>query len=93
MVNMISVEGQDKGKIVVYGLSTCGWCSKTKKFLDEQGLRYSFVDVDLLTGADSKEAQKEVQRWNSRISFPTTVVNDQVAIIGYNAQKMLEAIG
>ena len=70
MFKMASVEGQDKGTIVVYGLSTCGWCSKVKKFLDEQGYGYSFVDVDLLTGADSKEAQKEVQRWNSRVSFP-----------------------
>ncbi|MDR3590486.1 MAG: glutaredoxin family protein [Negativicutes bacterium] len=90
---MQSVEGQDKGEIVVYGLSTCGWCSKTKKFLGEQGFRYSFVDVDLLSGADSKEAQKEVQRWNSRVSFPTTVVKDQVAIIGYDTKKLMEAIG
>ncbi|MDR3560653.1 MAG: glutaredoxin family protein [Negativicutes bacterium] len=90
---MESVEGQDKGKIVVYALSTCGWCSKTKRYLEEQGIGYSFVDVDLLSSAESKEAQKEVQRWNPRNSFPTTVVNDQVAITGYDTKKLMEAIG
>ena len=29
------VDGQDKGKVMLYALSTCVWCKKTKKLLDK----------------------------------------------------------
>jgi len=29
------VEGENKGKILLYSLSTCGWCNKTKERLSE----------------------------------------------------------
>ena len=32
------VPGKNAGHIMFYGLSTCGWCAKTKKLLDEMGL-------------------------------------------------------
>lgn len=86
------VKGMNKAKIVLYALSTCGWCAKTKEFLDELGVSYSFVYVDLLSSADSEEVIAELQRWTPQISFPTTLINDQVCITGYKPEKILEAI-
>ena len=31
-----------------YAMSTCVWWKKTKRLLDELGLEYSYVDVDVL---------------------------------------------
>lgn len=93
MLKMESVIGEDKGKIVLYGLSTCGWCANTKKFLNELNVSYSFIDVDLLTGADSEEAMSEIERWNPLVTFPTIVINDKVGIVGYDTEGILEAIG
>jgi glutaredoxin-like protein NrdH len=93
MIEMTVVEGENKANIVLYTLSTCGWCAKTKRFLDELGVSYSFVDVDLLSSADSKKASGEIQHWNPQVSFPTIVINDKVCIVGFKPEKLLEAIG
>ena len=92
MADMQFVPGEDKAKIVVYGLSTCGWCSKTKQYLAEKGVSYYFVDVDLLTKTDAKEVQQEIKRWNSQVSFPTIVINNEACIIGHNTKKLSEVI-
>lgn len=92
MLEMTIIHGEDKGKIILYALSTCGWCAKTKRYLDKLGVSYSFVYVDMLTGEDSKEAKSQVQRWNPLVSFPTIVINDEICIIGYKPEKISEAL-
>jgi glutaredoxin-like protein NrdH len=87
------VPGKNKGKVMLYALSTCGWCRKTKKLFDTMGIEYHYVDVDLLQGAEKESAHKEVMRWNPRGSFPTVVFNDKICIVGYEEQKLKEAIG
>lgn len=93
MYEATKVDGKERAKIVLYALSTCGWCAKTRKFLEELGVAYSYVHVDMLGKDDKAAAMKDLERFNSRVSFPTTIVNDSVAVIGYNTEKMLEAIG
>lgn len=92
-VMMQRVPGENRGKITLYALSTCGWCAKTKKLLDNLGTEYSYVYVDLLEGEERESIMNEVRRWNPRSSFPTVVVNDEVCVVGYNEQKIKKAIG
>jgi len=63
------VSGKDKGKVFIYALSTCGWCKKTKAFLNEQGVEYSYVDVDLVPAAEQDGVVQEIKRWNRRPRF------------------------
>ena len=93
MVKMNRVEGKDKAKILVYTLSTCGWCARTKEFLNDLGVRYSFVEVDTLAGDELQEVRSDIQRLSGRVSFPTIVINDQTCVVGYNTEKIVEAIG
>jgi len=90
---MQHVPGENKGKITLYALSTCGWCEKTKNFLDKLGVEYSYVYVDLLDGEERESVMNEVRRWNPHRSFPTVVANEQTCIVGYDKQKIKEAIG
>ncbi len=87
------VPGKNKGKIMLYALSTCGWCRKTKKLFDKLGIEYHYVDVDLVPDEDKESVRKEVMRWNPRGSFPTVVVNDNTCIVGFDESKLKEAIG
>ena len=93
MFETTTVEGEEKAKIVLYALSTCGWCAKTKRLLDEMGVRYAFVYLDLLTGEASKAALESMKRWNPQGSFPTLVINDKACIIGYQPEQIRGAIG
>jgi glutaredoxin len=85
-------EGNNKGKIMLYALSTCGWCKKTKKFLDKLGVAYSYIYVDLLDGDDKSKTMNEVENWNPRCSFPTLVINDEQCIVGFRENEIKEAL-
>jgi glutaredoxin-like protein NrdH len=87
------VAGKNKGHIVLYALSTCPWCRKTKKLLEELGVDYYFGDVDLMNDAEKKEALIVIQKWNPSTSFPTMVVDDKKAIVGFQEEKIKETFG
>ncbi|NMB76544.1 MAG: glutaredoxin family protein [Myxococcales bacterium] len=80
-------------KIHLYALSTCGWCRKTKKFLEDHGQAFSCDDVDLLTGPDKERVTNEVVRFNPRRSYPTVVIDDKVVIVGFDEERLREALG
>jgi glutaredoxin len=91
-MNMVHVEGQKKGDIMLYALSTCGWCKKTKKFLKSLGVEYRYVDVDLLDQDEKKKIDAEVNRWNPNRNFPMTVINNNKCIVGYQEDAIKEAL-
>ncbi|MDH7486839.1 MAG: glutaredoxin family protein [Anaerolineae bacterium] len=80
-------------KVTFYGLSTCGWCRRTKRFLDAHGVDYELIYVDLLTGAERQRIMNEVSRWNPRLTFPTVVVDGKLTVIGYSEERLREALG
>lgn len=86
------VAGKNKGNVFLYALSTCGWCKKTKAYLNEQTIEYSFVDVDLVPDAERESVTQEVMKWNPQCSFPTIVINQSVCIVGYQPDKIKEAL-
>ena len=87
------VDGDNKGKIMLYALSTCGWCKKTKELLSDLGVAYSFVYVDILEGNEKENTVDEVKKWNHRCSFPTLVINDRECIVGFKEEQIKEALG
>ncbi len=88
MINFTHIEGRNRARIVLYALSTCAWCKKTKRLLQELGLGYDYVDVDLLRGEESSEAKRTIYRWNPRNSFPTIVVNNERCIAGFDENEI-----
>lgn len=90
---MQHVEGQDKGKLVLFALSTCGWCKKTRELIEDLDANYDYVYVDLLQGKEREEVVEMVKKWNPQVSFPTLVINDEKCIIGFKEEEIKEAIG
>lgn len=78
--------------IKMYTLSTCSHCKNTKKFLNECGVKYEYVDVDLLTGAERTAMIKEVKKYNSACTFPTICIGNKV-IVGFKKDEIREALG
>ncbi len=89
---MEHVEGKKTSRIVVYALSTCPWCQKTKKLLNDLGVEYYFTDVDLANPQEKEKLLDTVRKWNPACSFPTLVVNDQKCIVGFKEQEIREAV-
>jgi glutaredoxin-like protein NrdH len=82
----------DKPKVFVYALSTCGHCRAAKKLLNDNGVEYDFVDVDLLPREELRKVLSEVAKLNPQQSFPTIIIGDTV-IVGDREQEILEALG
>ncbi len=92
MVETARVEGEDRGRILLYTLSTCVWCRMTKRFLNSLGVAYEYVDVDLLDRQQRREALHDLRRWNPRISYPTVVIRDEQVITGMKEDEIREAL-
>lgn len=89
---MERVEGENRGDIVLYALSTCGWCRKTRELLEQMGVGYSYVYVDLLSREEKEKVRQEVMKWNSRGSFPTIVIDNERSVVGFSEDKIREAL-
>ena len=85
-------KGVKKADIKLFALSTCIWCRKTKALLDELGVDYNYVDVDLTEGEESERVRQEMSRWNPKISFPTLVLNNEKCIIGFDEQAIRDSL-
>jgi len=92
-MTMEHIKGQKKEHIVLYALSTCVWCQKTKDLLDDLNVEYYYTDVDLLKGEEREEITKELMKWNPKCSFPTLVINDNKCIVGFKENEIKETIG
>ena len=92
MIETTRVEGEDRGRILLYTLSTCVWCRMTKRFLSNLGVAYEYIDVDLLDLRQREEALDELRRWNPWISYPTIVIRDEQVIVGMKEDEIREAL-
>jgi len=87
------VDGKKKGGVMLYALSTCGWCRKAKALLGELGVEYSYIDVDLLGSEEKELVMVQMERWNPRGSFPTLVINNERCVVGFQEDIIRRELG
>lgn len=90
--NMEHVEGTKKGEVVLYALSTCQWCRKTRGLLGSIKVDYYYVYVDLIAGKDQEKIIEEIKRFNPACSFPTLVIDGKDTIVGFDEEKIRERL-
>ncbi|MDI6701877.1 glutaredoxin family protein [Methanothermobacter wolfeii] len=86
------VDGERRASVKLFALSTCGWCKKTRKLLEELGIAYDYIYVDLLEGDERTEALDELKRWNPSLSFPTLVIDDKDVVVGFDSLSIKTAL-
>lgn len=89
---VVHVPGRKSSHIMLYALSTCGWCQKTRKLLDELGVEYDYEYVDQLLGEERDKAIQEVKVWNPASSFPILVIDNERCIIGFKEDQIRETL-
>ena len=82
----------EQPRVFVYALSTCGHCRAAKRLLNDNAVKYDFIDVDLLPREELRKVLAEVAKVNPQQSFPTILIGDRV-IVGNREQEILEALG
>jgi glutaredoxin-like protein NrdH len=80
-------------QVTFYGISTCIWCRKTRRFLEEQGVAFDYVYVDLIHGQEREAVKERVRQWNPSESFPTIVIDNEQSVTGFKPERITEALG
>jgi glutaredoxin len=89
----VKVEGKNnKHKVLLYALSTCGWCRKTKKFLADKSVEYEYIDVDLCTNEEYEQICKDISERGGRIAFPTLIIDGSKLITGFSEDAIQGAL-
>ncbi len=87
------VEGKNnKHRVLMYALSTCAWCKRTKQFLKTNSVEFEFVDIDLCSEEDREKIRQDIIRHGGSLSYPTIIVDDQKVITGYDETRIKEAL-
>ena len=87
------IDGKHKKNVMLYALSTCIWCRKTKMLLNELGVAYDYVDVDLLDTEEQDNVANIIRKFNPSGGFPTIIIDDSDCIQGFNEEKIKEVLG
>jgi glutaredoxin len=77
-------------KIVMYTLSTCPWCRKTKIYFTQHKIPFTFIDYDLADDATQSMIMDEIDAVGAT-GFPFVKIGD-IVIEGYNPQSYAEAL-
>lgn len=75
----------------VYALSTCPYCKRTRRFLDDHKIAYECIEVDLLDDAKQDEVLEEVEKLTGRRSFPVVVVGKEI-IVGHDEERLKKVL-
>ena len=73
--------------VKVYALSTCPYCKKTLKFLEENGIDAEVIFIDKLDMEKKEMAMKEAYNYAGMYAVPVVVHGDTV-IVGFDKEKL-----
>ncbi len=80
--------------IVVYALSTCGFCKRAMAFLNGKGVTYRYIYMDrvpLETKNETKKVLKE--RFKADIAFPFAVIDGDQHLVGFIEPDWTKTLG
>jgi glutaredoxin len=78
-------------KVMMYTLSTCPWCNKTKKAFGDWGIPFDYIDYDLADGQTQEKIITEMDKYNAN-GFPFVKIGDE-AVLGYDPGRYSQLLG
>lgn len=77
--------------VTVYSTATCPYCVMTKRWLDEQNVKYEDIRVD-----EDQEAARKMVTLSGQMGVPFTTIEDDdgtmTKILGFNVPQLQAAI-
>ena len=79
----------DSKKLVVYGATWCPDARRSRKFLDDKGIAYEWIDID--QDPAGKDYVKTVN--NGKVIIPTILFEDGSTIVEPSNEELAEKLG
>ena len=89
----VKVPGRNnKHKVFMYAINTCGWCKRAKQFLKDNEVEFEYVDVDLCSMADRQKTRQDIQSRGGMLAYPTVIIDDKILLTGALQDKLREVL-
>jgi len=89
----VNVPGRNsKHHVLVYALSTCGWCKRAKKFLKDNEVEYEYVDLDTCSLEDKEKVRRDIQDRGGPLVYPTVIIDNKILLSGAPQDKLREVL-
>ena len=89
----VKVPGQyNKHKVLLYAISTCGWCKRAKNFLKDNYVEFEYVDLDLCSWEDKNKIRQDIQSRGGRLAYPTIIIDNKILLTGASPDKLREVL-
>ena len=88
-----TVEGKDVGDVRLFTMSTCAWCDKMKELLSENGVKYHYIDLDVVDGQERDQTVEYLNSIYPKWGFPCLLFDEKVLILGYREGDIRETLG
>jgi len=88
----VAGSGAGRHETRFYGLSTCIWCRKTRQLLEELGVPFEFVYLDLLGQEEKDHMLAELDGFGRGESFPMLVIDGATCVIGFRPDDIRRAL-
>ena len=88
------VDGENgaEEKILIFTLSTCMWCKKCKRFLNEHNIKYRYIDVDQIDYQDKATLLEYLRgKYQPRVSYPFFTC-ESGHVVGYDPNQYMELL-
>ena len=70
--------------LTLLALSSCGFCKSARKYLEDRGLAYRYLELDLLKPEEKAEIKEEFKtKFGRRPTFPSLIIDDKQFLIGF----------
>jgi glutaredoxin-like protein NrdH len=93
-MQLTKVQGRNnKHKVLMYAISTCGWCKRAKRTLNNMDVEYEYIDIDLCSIGDKEKIRQDITKRGGRLLYPTIIINDKILLTNPSEKELKEALG
>jgi glutaredoxin-like protein NrdH len=84
-VDFTEVPGDSTGHdLMLFALSTCGFCKSAIAFLKEHSVQYTLAYIDRMPVQTKKRVKEEFsERFQTRMLYPTMIIDGKDTLIGF----------
>ncbi|MHA1784162.1 MAG: glutaredoxin [Candidatus Helarchaeota archaeon] len=77
--NVKKISGKNNSHVVqLITISTCIWCKRMRKILEENDVEYEYTDIDLLDIVEKNELKNYLRNYKTRLAFPMCFIDGKL---------------
>ena len=83
----------NRARVTLLGLSTCGFCKRAVRWLKEQEIVFQYSYIDKIDREVKEKMKAEVrEKFDIKLLYPILIVDEEEAVTGFTPDKYRNAL-